>query len=223
MTDTANEAVQRAGMATAFRAVFAVIGWFALALQYWLSITTNPDRTTAELTLNFFSYFTVQINILAALALTAPVLAPNSTLGRFTAGEGFRTAIAMYIAVVGVTYHFLLSHVWDPQGWLFVANGLLHYVMPIVFVLDWLLFVPKGRLRWIDPVKWLSFPLIYVIWTLIHGYASGWWPYWFVNVPELGLSRTGLAFLGLIGFFLVVGTVLVAIDRTVGRRAVDRP
>lgn len=222
MNGTGNDQTRRSGTATAYRALFALAGWFALALQYWLSITTNPDRTAGELTLNFFSYFTVQINILATLALTAPVLAPNSAVGRFTAGEGFRTAIAMYIAVVGVTYHFLLSHVWDPQGWLFVANGLLHYVMPVAFVLDWVLFTPKGRLRWIDPVKWLSFPLVYIVWTLIHGYAAGWWPYWFVNVPELGLARSGLAFVGLIGFFLVVGTVLVAIDWTVGRRVVAR-
>ncbi len=205
--------------ATVYRALFALVGWFALALQYWLSITTNPDRTTAELNLNFFSYFTVQINILAALALTAPVLAPTGTLGRFTAGEGFRAAIAMYIAVVGVTYHFLLSHVWDPQGWLFVANGLLHYVMPIAFVLDWLLFVPKGRLRWIDPVKWLSFPLIYIVWTMIHGYAVDWWPYWFVDVPELGIGRAVVWFGALMGFFIVVGLTLVAIDRTLGRDA----
>ncbi len=211
--------MNRAHAAFAYRGLFAVVGWFAVALQYWLSITTNPDRTTAELTLNFFSYFTVQINILAALALTAPLLVPTSALGRFTATEGFRTAIAMYIAVVGVTYHFLLSHVWDPQGWLFVANGLLHYVMPIAFVVDWLLFVPKGRLNWIDPFKWLSFPAIYVVWTLIHGYAADWWPYWFVDVPEMGLARTGLAFAGLMAFFLVVGAILVAIDRTAGRKA----
>ncbi len=204
--------------ARAYRAVFALVGWAALALQLWLLLTTNPDKTSGELVLNFFSYFTVLVNILAALALTGPALAPDSRLGRWTASEGVRAAVAMYIAVVGVTYHFLLSHVWDPQGLLFIANGLLHYVMPAAFVLDWLLFTPKGRLRWIDPVKWLSFPALYVVWTLIHGFASHWWPYWFVNVPALGWTRTGLAFAGMLGLFLIVGLILVAIDRTLGRR-----
>lgn len=205
-------------MARPYRAIFALVGWAALALQLWLSLSTNPDKTSGELTLNFFSYFTVLTNVLAAVALSGPAIAPDSRLGRWTASEGVRAAVAMYIAVVGVTYHFLLSHVWDPQGLLFVANRLLHYVMPVAFVLDWLLFTPKGRLRWVDPAKWLSFPALYVVWTLIHGYASGWWPYWFVNVPALGWGRTGLAFAGMLGLFLVIGLILVAIDRTLGRR-----
>lgn len=205
-------------MKLGWRALFAAVGLFALVLQYVLSITGNPDRTTAELTLNFFSYFTVLVNVLAALAFTVPVLAPNSALGRWTLSEGVRAAVAMYIAVVGVTYHFLLSHVWDPQGWLFVANGVLHYVTPVAFVLDWLLFTPKGRLRWRDPLKWLAGPLIYTGWTLIHGYASGWWPYWFMNVPALGLGKAAFWAAAMLAFFVVVGLVLVAIDRAFGRR-----
>ena len=208
----------RAGAARTYRALFAAVAWFGLGLQYGLSITGNPDRSAAELTLNFFSYFTVLVNILAALAFTVPVVAPNSRLGRWTSSEGVRAAIAMYIAVVGLTYHFLLSHVWDPQGWLFVANGVLHYVTPVAFVLDWLLFTPKGRLRWIDAVKWLAGPAVYVVWTLIHGYASDWWPYWFVNVPALGLHKAGFWFAAMLTFFIVVGLIIVAIDRTLGRR-----
>ena len=62
-------------------------------------------------------------------------------------------------------------------------------MMPVAFVLDWLWFTPKGRLRWIDPVKWLAFPLIYGGWTLVHGLATHWWPYGFVDVDALGLGR----------------------------------
>lgn len=203
----------------AYRTVFALVGWFALALQYWLALTGDTGKGVAELTLNFFSYFTVLMNVIVALALTGPALLPNSALGRWTASEGVRAAVAMYIAVVGLTYHFLLSHVWDPQGWLFVSNGLLHYVMPIAFVLDWLVFTPKGRLRWLDAVKWLSFPLAYIVWTLIHGYASDWWPYWFVDVPALGLAKTGFWFAAMLALFFVVGLVIVMLDRAFGRRA----
>lgn len=200
-----------------YRAVFALVGWFAIGLQYWLTLHGDTGRGAGELTLNFFSYFTILVNVLAALALTGPAAFPTTAIGRWSANEGVRAAVAMYIAVVGVTYHFLLSHVWDPQGWLFVSNGLLHYVMPIVFVLDWLLFTPKGRLSWKDPLKWLSFPLLYVVWTLIHGYATDWWPYWFVNVPALGLGKAAFWFVAMLGFFLIVGAVLVAIDRRWGR------
>ena len=129
--------------AQVWRGLFAVVGVFALALQYWLMITGTPGHGVGELTLNFFSYFTVLTNVIATGVLICSLMPASSPAGRIALNPELRAAIAMYIAVVGVTYHFLLSHVWDPQGWLFVANGLLHYVMPAAFVLDWLLFVPK--------------------------------------------------------------------------------
>jgi hypothetical protein len=200
-----------------YRAVFACVGWFALGLQYWLTISGNPHMGAGELTLNFFSYFTILSNILVALALTGPALSPDSRLGRWTASEGVRAAVAMYIVVVGLTYHFLLAGVWDPQGWALVGNNLLHYVMPAAFVIDWLAFTPKGRLRWVDPVKWLVPVLAYGAWTLLHGKLSGWRPYWFVDVDKLGLGKTMIYFAGLLIFFLIVGLIVVAIDRTFGR------
>lgn len=205
-------------MARLYRAVFACVGWFAVALQYGVTLADNPGSSAGELTLNFFSYFTILSNILVALALTAPVVAPNSRPGRWFAGEGVRAAMAMYIVVVGVVYHFLLAPTWNPQGLALLGNSLLHYVMPAAFVLDWLLFAPKGRLKWSDPARWLIFPLIYGGWTLIHGALSGWWPYPFVDVGALGLGRVLLNFVGLLAFFLIVGLLVVAIDRTFGRR-----
>lgn len=201
-----------------WRALFAVVGWGALALQYGLMIAGNPDRTVGALTLNFFSYFTILTNVLVVLALTGPALSPNSRLGRWSRSEGVRAATAMYIAVVGVVYHLLLARVWDPQGWALLANTLLHYVMPVAFVLDWVLFTPKGRLRWIDAVKWLAFPLAYGGWTVVHGVPSGWWPYWFVNVDELGWAAAAANFVALLAFFLTLGLIVVTADRALGRR-----
>lgn len=205
-------------MARLYRAFFACLGWFALGLQYGLMLGGATDKSVGELTLNFFSYFTILSNILVALALTAPAVAPNSRIGRWTLSEGVRAAVAMFIVVVGVVYHFLLAGVWEPQGWALVGNSLLHYVMPIAFVVDWLAFTPKGRLRWIDPAKWLVPVLIYGGWTLAHGWLSGWWPYWFVDADKLGLGKVAIHFAGLLVFFLIVGLIVVAIDRTFGRR-----
>ena len=102
-----------------------------------------------------------------------------------------------------------------------MVNLVLHYVMPAAFVLDWLWLTPKGRLRWIDPVKWLAFPLIYGGWTLIHGLATHWWPYGFVDVDALGLGRVVAIFGGLLVFFLMVGLGLVGLDRVFGRTGRD--
>jgi hypothetical protein len=206
------------GAAKAYRGLFALVGWGALGLQYGLMLGNNPDRSPAELTLNYFSYFTILTNVLVAVALTLPVVAPASRPGRWAASEGVRAGVTMYAVVVGLVYHFLLHATWNPQGLSLVANVLLHYVMPAAILLDWLVFTPKGRLRWIDAAKWLAFPLAYGGWTLIHGYAADWWPYWFVDVSVLGLGKAAAYFAGLLVFFLLVGLAVVTIDRTLGRR-----
>lgn len=206
------------GAARLWRIVFAVVGWSAIGLQYGLAMTA-ASRSPLASTVVFFSFFTILTNVLIALALTAPAVAPNSRLGRWSASEGVRAAIAMYAAVVGVIYHLFLHATWDPQGLAFVANITLHYVMPIAMVLDWLLFVPKARLRWIDPAKWLAFPLLYGLWTVIHGALIGWYPYWFIDIGALGWRAAMLNFAGLLVFFLIVGLIVVTIDRVLGRDA----
>jgi hypothetical protein len=56
---------------------------------------------------------------------------------------------------------------------------------------------------------------------MIHGFASGWWPYWFMNVPVLGWAKTGFWAVAMLGLFLVVGLALVGLDRVFGRAARD--
>lgn len=204
-------------MKTLWRGVFALVGLVALGLQYALMIGTDPARI-ASLTLNFFSFFTILTNVLVMLAMLLPVIAGRTGAGRAMASPGVRAAVTMYAVVVGLVYHFLLHATWNPQGWAYVVNILLHYVMPGAMLIDWLTFVPRGQLTWRDPARWLLFPLAYGGWTLAHGLATDWWPYWFVDVSELGLGRTAAYFAGLLVFFLTVGLIVVTIDRALARR-----
>lgn len=204
-------------MSTIFRVIAAAIGWFALGLQYWLLMTGDIGPGPLGRTVNFFSYFTILINIVAALALTLPWLAPHSAVGRFFRAPTVRTAIATYIIVVGTTYFLILRHLWAPQGWAFVADASLHYLMPVLFVLDWLLFVPKGTLKFTDALAWLPFPLAYMLWTFAYGALSGFYPYPFVDVSKLGYGRVAANALGLFAVFLALSLVMIAIDRFCGR------
>ena len=210
--------MNRSRAALAWRAVFAVVGWAALGLQYGLMISGQPAAEVATRTLNFFSFFTILTNLLVAVALTLPVIGAGTRPGRWASSEGLRAGVTMYAVVVGLVYHFLLHATWNPQGWSYVANIALHYIMPVAILIDWLAFTPNGRLRWIDAGKWLAFPLIYGGWTLLHGALGGWYPYWFIDAGELGLGRTLMNFGGLLAFFGVIGLIVVAIDRTLGRR-----
>jgi hypothetical protein len=134
-----------------------------------------------------------------------------------------RTAIATYIIVVGVTYHLILRQLWDPQGWQWVADVTLHYVTPVLFVLDWLLFVPKRTVPWWTAIVALVFPLVYLAWTLWHGSWSGFYPYPFVDVSKIGLEKALTNAGGMTAAFLVLCLVLILIGRVPGLFTRARP
>jgi hypothetical protein len=196
-------------MGKTFRMAAGILGWTALILQYALVLTGTMGGDSFTRSINFFSYFTILTNVLAALALTLPWLAPQSALGEFFSRPSVRTAITAYIIIVMTIVYFVLRHLVNLQGWDFVADVLLHYVMPVLFVIDWLFLIPKQSLKVSDTLGWLTFPIIYLIWTFIHGVFSGFYPYPFLNHSELGIARVLQNEAGLLIAFLVLGTVLV--------------
>ena len=204
-------------MAMAFRMMAGILGWLALVLQYWLVMAGDIGPSAIPRTINFFSYFTILTNILASLALTLPWLASQSAPARFFSQPSVRTAITAYIIIVMAVVYFVLRHLVDLQGLDFLADLILHYVMPILFVIDWLFLVPKETLKMKDAGMWLAFPTLYLVWTFSHGAVSGFYPYPFLNTGELGIARVMLNEAGLLVIFLIIGFLLVT-----GGRLIDR-
>jgi hypothetical protein len=206
-------------MATRFRIVAALAGWFGLVLQYWLVIAGSIGPEPVGRTINFFSYFTILTNLIAALAMTLPWLAPQSAAGQFFSRPSVRTSITGYmIIVIGVVF-FILRHLQNLQGWDLVADVILHYVTPVLFLIDWLFFVPKGTSKLRHMATWLAYPIAYLVWTVAHGAPTGFYPYPFLNVGELGFQRILANMAGLLVVFLLVGLLLIAADRVIGRGA----
>lgn len=127
-----------------FRMVAAAIGWFSIVLQYHLIVRYKTEGDFVEAAIRMLAFFTMLSNILVALAMTLPWLAPESKWGAFFSRPSVRTAIASYIIVVSAVYYTVLQKLWNPEGWQLVADMIEHCVTPALFILDWLVFVPKG-------------------------------------------------------------------------------
>jgi hypothetical protein len=203
----------RGGIKSLYRMLAGTFALVSVAVQYWLVVLDGGALLRGSV--HFFSFFTILTNILAAIALLAPVVAPASRLGRFLERPPVRTAIAGYIIVVGAVYYVLLSNTGHAVGWTLFFEHVLHYAMPPLFVLDWLLFVPKGGVPWGTGLACLGFPLVYGVWTLGHGAVSGWYPYPFLDVSELGYPQALLNIAGLVVAFLILELILVGVGRVV--------
>ena len=202
-------------------AAIAAIAWFALALQFYLEVmrSLGGGGSMGWIVANYFSFFTILTNLAVALFLTISVLTPESRWGRFCLNAVPQTGIAVYIAVVGATYSLMLRHLWNPHGAQKLANVLLHDAVPVLYVAYWLIFVPKAGLRWKHAFWWLYYPVVYMVYTLLRGVVTGWYPYPFIDVAALGFPRAlGNGGLVLLAFF-VLGLIAVAIGRWMRHRS----
>jgi hypothetical protein len=195
-----------------FLIIGTVLGWFAVVFQLYLSIV-NRITLVPETIVRFFSYFTILVNILVALCFTFNLLRSESTQGRFFARPGVQTALAVYIAVVGLTYNVVLRSLWSPQGLQYIVDELLHSILPVWFILYWLLFVPKQSLTWKDVFPWMIFPAVYCVYTLLRGSIGGFYPYPFMDVHVLGYQQVFFNVGGMIVLFLIISLLLVGIGK----------
>lgn len=134
---------------------------------------------------NFFSFFTIQSNILAALLLFAAALIRRGE--RTALFDGVRGAATLYIAITGVVFALLLSGHQEQLdthiGW---VDFTVHKLLPIVVVADWLIDPPRHRLPIPVAAAWLTYPIAWFGYTLARGASENWYPYPFVDVNTIG-------------------------------------
>ena len=203
---------------TLYRRIFAGLAWLTLGIQYGLFLKALTLTAILDRTVEYVSYFTIVTNFLIALAFTLPAFAPDSTAGRWWSAASARGAATVFALVVMIIYHLLLRSLWHPQGLQLTNDYMMHYVMPVAMLVDWLAFTPRGGLRWRDAAIWLSVPAVYGLWTLAHGAVSGFYPYPFMDVAKLGYPGVLVNMVGLVLGFYLPGLVLVAIDGGLARR-----
>lgn len=193
----------------------ALVGLCALVLQYVLVLQAS-DLTWGKATLRFISYFTIQANILVVLMLVAYAVRPE--VEEWAVHPFERSAIASYIVVVALVYVTTLRELWSPQGAQWVADMLLHYVLPLGYLAFWLVVMHKAGLRWYDPLLWLIYPVFYLGFVLAHGRFTGFYPYPFIDVSKLGYGKMMLNASGIALAFLAAGYVVLWISRMMARR-----
>jgi len=200
-------------------AVGALIGIAALVLQLYLllRLAAGKGGTSTAAIVEFFSYFTILSNLLAVLAYLGSLMGRGEGAPAFFARPGVKTAIAVYIAVVGLVYVIVLRVLWNPEGLAKLADVALHYVTPVYFLLYWLLFVDKSRLAYGDIPRWLIFPVVYAIYAIIRGTITGVYPYPFLEIGKLGVARVVLNIVVLVAAFGGIGALLVALGGALSR------
>ena len=203
-------------MKNSIKSWLPLIGFIAGAysvISQWIIILVKPgtDKSLLTETIRYYSYMTVWTNILVTLCFGAVSVFAAASWAEFFRRKVIQSATVVYITVVGLAYHFLLSATFNPTGLEWFGDLLLHYINPLLYIIFWLMIVEKHEANYTIAFRWLIFPFAYFVYSLTRGFITDWYPYFFVDVTTLGypqvmlvsiLLMTGYALLGLLVVFL---------------------
>ena len=198
-----------------FVAVASLLGWAGLSIQMYLIFCA---RWSIEASLigglvSFLSYFTVLSNTLVATVLTCELTSRESAARRWFLQPWVSSGVTVSIAVVALGYNLLLRHLWHPEGWQWLADELLHVVMPLLFLGYWWCCVGKGTLRLRHIGLWVIYPLVYFGYSLLRGHVLAVYPYPFIDVEKLGYPQVFINAGGLLAGFVVIALLVIGLDR----------
>lgn len=168
-------------------------------------IIENRTTPVGETLIRFFSFFTILTNTGVAVYLSV-----QASRRRWQV-PGLLTALTVYITIVGAVYQFLLRHIWSPTGLQMVVDELLHSVNPLLTIMYWYLYENKKPIRYRQVAGWLIYPLLYLVYILVRGTISGWYPYPFVDVGKLGLGQVLFHAVMLLLVFVAVALVYIRV------------
>jgi hypothetical protein len=168
--------------------------------------------------IHVLSYFTVLSNTFAAAVLSAHAWPRDTRPSRWCRLPPVAGCAVISLLLVGIAYNLLLRQFWHPQGAQWLANEVLHDLMPPAMLAFWCWCVPKGRLRPAHVALWALYPLGWYGFTLMRGWSIGVWPYPFLDATDLGFARAFVNALGLLAAFCLAGLVLVSVDCRLARR-----
>lgn len=159
---------------------------------------------------------------------------------RFVAGKGDKNEVfapqvkytaTISLLITALIAHFMLFDAMFRDGQLVWHLIVLHYVTPIMTLLDWLLFDEKGKMDVWGPFAWLSLVLVYLVVVVVGAGLFGLdlgggttadvsrYPYTFLDPAISGVEGVALFIGAMFVAFIAVGYLLFAIDRILGRIA----
>ncbi|MCS5719827.1 Pr6Pr family membrane protein [Herbiconiux sp. CPCC 205763] len=193
------------------RLAVAVLGAIALIFDfdYVLGFSTFS-------TINYFSYFTFQSNLVNVLVLgtSGTLLLVGRRVGPFLVSV--RAIITTYVIVSGIVFALIVSQAGSHNYRIDVpwSSQILHFWIPAFLLLDWIIGVGRVRIRWRTALIALAFPVVWGVFTLIRGSIVRWYPYFFLDPDQVSGPGEFALYCGIaIGLFAGIQAGLVALTR----------
>jgi hypothetical protein len=200
--------VSRASAVALCRLFFAGVVLVAIATQ----LISLAGQGTLD-PFNYFSYFTIDSNLIAAAVLI--VGAARWNLPNTDGFDLVRGAAVVYMSITGIVFTLLLSNT-DVDTAIRWVNTVVHELMPLVLLADWLVTPPSAKLQLRQGLLWLSFPLVWIVYTIIRGAIVHRYPYPFLDPVNGGYGSVAVYCIAILVAMIVVSAITVGLANAAG-------
>ena len=184
---------------------------FALSMQQMLGSGRDLFGSLGH----FFAYYTILTNIVLVLIYLSEVL-PAAWLALFR-HPVVRGMMAANIALVALYVFFVLRFLASLEGLFLLADTILHYLCPVLYLLWWLVAQQHGRLRWGNLPVMLAPTLVYFVYAMARGAWVQEYPYPILNAIKLGYPAVLLNAVYMTVGLGVLTIAVIALDQAMGR------
>jgi hypothetical protein len=222
---SAARATPSAATARLLHALLALVILVALVVQLVLLFFGGTDTNTGDSLADvpvavrlaqFISYFTIQSNLFVLGTSIALALDPRRDGPVFRV---LRLDALLGISITGIVYWTLLAPLVTLSGWGYVSGLGFHLASPLLAVVFWLVVGPRPRITW-STLGWaFVWPIAWLVFTFVRGAVTGWYPYPFLDVTEVGYGAALIAVSGV----LVLGVLLLLLFRWLDRKLAPAP
>ncbi|WP_090477517.1 Pr6Pr family membrane protein [Qipengyuania nanhaisediminis] len=169
---------------------------------------TNPLVAFAQL----MRFFTIWSNLAAAMLMGWIAL-------RGSTHSSLPFALATALAIVAIVYHALLAQDHHPVGLDWYTNQMHHTLVPLAVIAWWIAFTEPSDNTWNSVPAVMVAPVLYTVFALTYGEASGFYAYFFLDVARFGYGPVLANILGLAVVFMIFGLILLGLRRLLSARA----
>lgn len=194
-----------------FVLILSIIGFI---IRLFISVIEITSGTGLVLYLgNMFSYFTIQTNLLVLFWLAIALIYRNHDKRPKIMHPIIHGAICLYISGTFVIFAIFLSPYYQPTGIEAISNILMHYIVPVAFIVEWFITESNTEYKYSYLPYYTIYPFGYVIFTAIRGAFTGFYPYYFFDLSMITIIDLAINVFLLFVLFTIMGSIYIAINR----------
>lgn len=159
---------------------------------------------------NSFITYTRQTNLMVIIWFILAIILRNKPKYLKKITGALKGAFTLYMTILFTIFAVLLQFFYPlPTGWAAFSNLVIHYIIPIAFIIDWLLTEQNIKYKWSYLLVWIIYPIGYMIYAVIYSAITGSYIYYFFDINGSWVMYFSILFI----YGLILACILIAINR----------